>query len=186
MLPNRPETLSKKTIQLALRGDQQAFGKVYEFYLTPIYRYIFYKVKDAQEAEDLTETVFLKVWQYTQRQQSSIKIENFRAWIYRIAHNLTIEHYRKNKELYSLEDYAEKLVTNSILPEKALEGRQTLQNVIQALDQLEPLWQEIITLRFVIQLSHAETAAVLKLQPGHVRVLQYRALKKIAQLMQDE
>ena len=83
-------------ISRAQKGDAEAYGDLYEHYLDTIYRYIYYRVHNHQDAEDLTETVFLKAWQSLPNYR--IGKTPFVAWIYRIAHNMVIDHHRTRKE----------------------------------------------------------------------------------------
>ena len=80
----------------ASQGDRDAFGDLYERYLDAIFRYIYYRVNHQQDAEDLTELVFLKAWQNIASCYE--KKATFKSWVYRIAHNSIIDHYRTRKE----------------------------------------------------------------------------------------
>jgi RNA polymerase sigma-70 factor (ECF subfamily) len=169
---------SKLVIQAA-KGDKSAFGSLYERYLDEIYRYVYFRVFNHHEAEDLTETVFLKAWEALPKRRKRIK--NFRAWIYRIAHNLVIDDIRKKRpEILEGETMvqADQLEVESIFEEK-----QESQALIQALAQLDHKYRQVIVLRFFNQISHAEAAQILDIDEGHVRVLQYRGLKRLRQLM---
>jgi RNA polymerase sigma-70 factor (ECF subfamily) len=167
-------------IEQAAKGDKAAFGRLYERYLDEIYRYVYFRLFNHQEAEDLTETAFLKAWEALPKSRK--KIKNFRAWIYRIAHNLVIDEVRKK--------HPEALEGNAVVQEKhfkiegVLEEKQESQALVNALAQLEPNYQQVIVLRFFNQVSHAEVAQILELNEGHVRVLQYRGLKRLRQLME--
>ena len=74
----------------AIKGDAEAFGNLYERHMMSIYRYIHYRIGEVQEAEDLTETVFVKVWQA----MPNFKMgkASFRTWLYRVAHNLLVDY----------------------------------------------------------------------------------------------
>ena len=81
-------------------GNKNAFGLLYEKYLDEIYRFVYVSLSDHWEAEDITENVFLKTWEqlpiiYSQ----DSKIDNFRAWLYRIARNLIVDFFRSKKPL---------------------------------------------------------------------------------------
>ena len=150
-------------------------------HLDEIYRYVYFRVFNHQEAEDLTETVFLKAWEALPKNQK--KIKNFRAWIYRIAHNLVID-YRRKKSPEILE--AETIVReNHAGIDTVFEEKQESQRLMQAIARLEFKYRQVIVLRFFNQMSHAEAAHVLNIEEGHVRVLQYRGLKKLRQLMNE-
>jgi RNA polymerase sigma-70 factor (ECF subfamily) len=167
-------------VEQAAKGDKAAFGSLYERYLDEIYRYVYFRLFDHQEAEDLTETTFLKAWEALPKSRK--KIKNFRAWIYRIARNLIIDDVRK-KRPEILEDDAV-AQENHIQVESILEEKQESQALVRALAQLEYQYRQVIVLRFFNQVSHAEVADILDIDEGHVRVLQYRGLKRLRQLLE--
>ena len=170
-------------LKLAAKGDKQAYGAFYEEYFGEIYRYIYFRVSSHHEAEDLTEIVFLKAWETLH--QKGKEIQNFRAWIYRIAHNIVIDHHRTKKHEVSL-DHISPAAKPESGPEKLIEIKQENQKLMDGIAQLEPKYREVIVLRFINQLSHAETAKVLNIKEGHVRVLQYRGLKILSDLMTED
>jgi RNA polymerase sigma-70 factor (ECF subfamily) len=83
------------------KGDSEAFAQLYDVYVTPIYRYIFYKVKK-EDVEDLTEVLFMKAWENIGKYRKQ-KNKSFKAWLFRIAHNLVVDHYRLTREHNSLD-----------------------------------------------------------------------------------
>ena len=172
----------EKIIKTVISGDTRAYGVLYERYLDEIYRYIYYRVaKNSLEAEDLTQVVFIKAWDVIL--QNRTENYNFRALIYKIARNLTIDHWRTLKtELLIDEQLMEganpKLEQQIILNEESDE-------LVQVIRELEPKLQEVVICRFINGLSHAETARSLGRTEGYVRVLQYRALKKMRVLINE-
>lgn len=82
-------------IHACLEGDGRAFGTLYQRHMLSIYRYLLARIGDVQDAEDLTENVFLKVWQALPRYQAGKA--SFRTWLYRIAHNTLVDHYRTRR-----------------------------------------------------------------------------------------
>lgn len=170
-------------IARAVRGDAEAFGDLYEAHLEAIYNYIYYRISNAQDAEDLTEAVFLKAWQAMGGFET--RDVPFKAWLYRIAHNLVIDYYRTRKELESL-DGQRPLTDHRPHPEESVQSREMATHVARSLQQLPPLHQDVLLLRFVEGLSHAETAEALERTEGAVRVLQHRALKALQALLAVE
>ena len=176
-----------RLIARAAGGSRSAFGDLYERYLDDIYRYIYYRVPDTVTAEDLTEEVFIRAWQKLPETQQKNAVQNFRAWLYRIAHNRMVDYLRSaKKQVHSaLEDSAH-LIEGGETPEALLQTQQQSDYLAQAITSLDDTMQQVILLRFVNQCSHAETAHIVGLQENHVRVLQYRALKQLrSQLEQD-
>jgi RNA polymerase sigma-70 factor (ECF subfamily) len=168
-------------IARAQEGNTAAFGSLYERYMEQIYRYVYYRVSDRDEAEDLTETIFVKAWEALPRFRP--QGATFRAWLYRIAHNAVIDRHRTRKDVVPLEQAQDWLDVEASSPEAAAEAAQEKAMLGAALSQLEPRQREVILHRFVSGLSHAETAQVMGLRKGHVRVLQHRALNQMRDLL---
>ncbi|MCX7977132.1 MAG: sigma-70 family RNA polymerase sigma factor [Bellilinea sp.] len=174
-----PHTISDDDLlKRASSGDKDAYGMLYERYLVPIYRYCYFRVGSELDAEDLTEMVFLKAWESLPVMQ----VQSFRAWLYRIAHNQVVDYLRTRKDITSLEPL-ETPADGQNHPEQVLLNREDGRVLAQAIARLDEQYQEVLVCRFVSQLSHAETAAVLGLNESHVRVLQFRALKKLQDLL---
>jgi RNA polymerase sigma-70 factor (ECF subfamily) len=174
-------------VRAAAGGDLEAFGSLYDRYLTPIYRYVYYRISEASDAEDLTEEVFIRAWGSLQRTDKSSQIKNFRAWLYRIAHNLVVDYHRQSREEL-LEEMPEEQQTSQLGPttEEVSVRRQAGRELEAAIRSLEQPMQQVIILRFINGLSHAETAAIVGIKEGHVRVLQYRALKKLRAMLEKD
>jgi RNA polymerase sigma-70 factor (ECF subfamily) len=164
-----------------MQGDKEAYGKLYQLYLDQVYRYVYFKVGNKEDAEDITENVFVRTWTAIHNKKGHVVIENFKAWIYRAAHNLVIDHYRKKgskQEQEVGEDLSSTEESVEVTVEKDIENKE-LYEQIQKLDER---LQQVIILRFLNGHSHAETARIIGIKPGHVRVLQYRALKQLQEL----
>lgn len=157
----------------ARRGDKEAYGDLYERYLDPIFRYVFYRVGNLQDAEDLTEQVFLKAWEAMDGYREEVP---FKAWIYRIAQNGVIDHYRIQKETTSLSENGDIPGKHAPVDERLL-AEDRAARLAAVLGQLAPDHQKVLTLRFINGLSMKEVADILERSEGAVRVLQHRALK---------
>ena len=165
---------------LVRQGDDRAYGELYKRYFDEIYRYLYYRVaKNPQDAEDLTQEVFIKTWDVISTAKKRSK-SNFRALAYKIAHNLSVDRWRTRKDEQPLQE--DDLGVNSAkqnTPEQRVMDQERNQELAIAVRELEPQLQNVFICRLINGLSHAETAQSLGLKEGHVRVLQYRALKKI-------
>ena len=167
----------------SLAGDDQAFGKLYDKYIDEIYRFILMRVRSNEEAQDLTNEVFLKIWQYISTNDSDI--DNVRAFLYRMARNIVIDGYRKSgKEVLALDDdMIESLPDESIDLEGEIEKEDELKSVLSVVDKLPDHQRELILMKYVQDLSVKEIAQVLEKSRGAVRVALHRAVKKLKTLL---
>lgn len=170
-----------RLLQAAIQGDRSAYGSLYERYYDSIYRYIYFRVGDSFDADDLTATVFIRAWESLPTYR--LRVLNFRSWLYRIAHNLVIDQHRTQKDTFSLEQVIHH-ADQSDPPEKVNQTNEDARNLAKKIRQLDPILQEVILCRFVMEMSHAETAQAMVCSESYVRVLQYRALRKLRESMQ--
>lgn len=164
-------------VRRAQAGEVQAFGKLYDHFVDQIYRYIYFRVpKD--DAEDLTEMVFLRAWEKIHQYKEGQK--SFSAWIFRISHNLVVDTYRfgKDKETSELTpDIPEHRRENN--PIEMTEEKLHSDFLKDALAKIKPKYRQIIILKFINELSNKEISDVIKKSEGGVRILQFRALKAL-------
>jgi len=167
----------------AYNGDKDAFGDLYERYLRQIYRYVYYRVADSVDAEDLTEAVFIKAWEAFPR----IRLGgfNFKSWIYRIAHNEVIDRYRTHRKTNSIDEAAE-IRDPSGNPEAVYQDQEASVLLAKAISSLDDSYQEVLIYRFIQGYSHQETAELMGRSVVHVRVLQHRALLKLKERLDKE
>jgi RNA polymerase sigma-70 factor (ECF subfamily) len=170
-----PRSALSILLDQAAKGDRHSFGKFYELYLKEIYRYIYFRVYSHDEAEDLTTKVFLEAWESLTSKPRDQKIENIRAWIYRIAHNKVIDYRRTRKIHMPIENNPDKNLQVAGL-ESHMDDLFLSQRLAGSIRRLPANYQQIIILRFINQLSHAEVAEIMQITESHVRVLQHRAL----------
>ncbi len=174
----------EKLIHDAVKGDSSAFGLLYDHYQPMIYRFIVVKVGRREEAEDITHQVFLSAWQNIRRYQH--RGHPFSSWLYRIARNRVIDHYRAAHEDVSLEDLA--IEETVAAPQSAagnLSARLEMERVLKALHELKPEYQDVIILRFIEDLPIKETAATLKKTEGAVKLMQHRAMAELRKILED-
>ena len=171
-----------KLLVRAAEGDRHAFGEFYALHLNEIYRYILFRVYDHDEAEDLTAKVFLEAWESLASREPNVN--NIRAWIYRIARNKVIDYLRTRKRLEPIEDNPDKKLQSTWL-ESEMDQLFISQKLAEGVRQLSPDYQEIIILRFINRMSHAEVAEIMNITASHVRVLQYRALRQMRELIAE-
>ena len=171
----------EQLIAQALQGNRNAFGDLYEFHLDDVYRYILYRVSSKADAEDLTEQVFLKVWEslHTFRQEAPFKV-----WLFRFARNTVIDHYRTNKNAEFATDISS--TASYELPEDMVRAQEITARLMRSITKLSNLQQDVIILRFANGYNAAETAQILDRDVGTIRVLQHRALKTLQAFMVAE
>ncbi len=171
-------------VRLAKAGDADAFGHLYETYLDRIYRYIYFRVTDEQTAEDLISQVFTKAWENLDRYQPSGR--PFIAWLYTIAHNTVIDHYRTRKDTVAIENTIS-LASDAPSPSEQVERHFEADHLRAALQMLTPEQQQVVVLKFIAGMSTDEIATQLRKSAGAVRALQMRALQALAkQMHRDE
>lgn len=181
MRSNQHASIDDELLARSIRGDAQAFGDLYERHLVSIYRYIYTRIGEAREAEDLTETVFIKAWQALPKFKRSRA--SFRTWLYRVAHNLLVDQYRTHKDEIELPENG-RLQSSSPLPEEQVIAMERSEYLAACIRRLNPRYQEILTLRFINEMSHEEAAQVMEKSVGAVRVLQHRALKALQEQLE--
>lgn len=161
------------------QGDREAFGKLYLKYLDAIYRYIYFRVgQEKAIAEDISETVFFKAWEHIgsfKENQGTIK-----AWLYMIAKNAITDHFRTNKPTVELDENLIQ-VDNNI--EKELERDDDAKNLTNAINKLTDEQKQVITMKYIEDMSNEEIAQVLNKHEDAIRALQHRALEKLKKLM---
>jgi RNA polymerase sigma-70 factor, ECF subfamily len=170
-------------IQKAKNGDREAFGELYIRHMDLIYRYIRSRVTDKRDAEDSTETVFLQAFQALPRYVD--RGVPFTAFLYSVARNVVVDHYRKQKAEESI-DKVLSLSDASLYPEEELISSQHLDDLNSVLSSLRPDYQEVIRLRIHLDLSTSTTATWMGKSEGAVRILLYRALKAMKRIWVED
>lgn len=162
-------------VKNAQKGNEVSQGELYELYVDRIYRFVYLRTNHKQTAEDLTSDIFFKVF----RAINSFDSEkgNFTSWIYTIARNKIIDHYRAGKETVDLEAIAE-MPSSTSIPEET-ENRMILEKVKSALKELSEKDQEIIILRVWDGLSHREIAELVSSSEAAVKVAYLRAMRRL-------
>lgn len=173
--------------KLRIKKDPEVFGEIYDLYVSQIYRFIFFKVANKEDAEDLTAEVFLRTWQYI-NEMGAEAIDNLQAFLYQVARNAVIDFYREKaqKELTSSEDLKIDLQDQKQNLAEKIQNSSMLQETKNALQQLKDEYREVIILRYIEEMSVGETAKVLGKSKGAVRVLLHRALKALREIMTQE
>jgi RNA polymerase sigma-70 factor (ECF subfamily) len=167
-------------VRRAQARDADAFAQLYEAHFEKVYRYVAMRLGNEMEAEDVTQEVFLKALGSI----SSFRWKGvpFLAWLYRIARNQVIDHYREKPKTPPVS------ITGLQVPEEGnpvemAEEKNEFERIVKAAGKLTDAQREVIALRFVSDLSIAETARVMGRSEGAVKALQHSALTALRKIM---
>lgn len=161
-------------------GDSEAFGEIYDHFVTQVYRYIVFRFPE-QLAEDLVADIFVKAWEklHTYKVRAGVP---FGAWLFRIARHTLIDAYRKTRGFEEIpEDMPDEAKGSD--PSARTEQALTVSSVRQAIHKLPKDYQDVLLLHYVVGLKHEEIARSLQMTEGYVRILKFRGLKKLESLL---
>jgi RNA polymerase sigma-70 factor (ECF subfamily) len=157
------------------KRDANAFGSLYERYVDRIYGYVYYRVGDEQDAQDLTARVFYRALSHIDDYHD--RGAPFAAWLYRIAHNLVVNWHRDTGRRRDIRlDDAVALSERSDGPDRLAEKGEERRLLLDALRRLPSERQELLILKFVDELSNAEIGRILGRSEGAVKSLYHRTL----------
>jgi RNA polymerase sigma-70 factor, ECF subfamily len=170
-----PEATEDQLVELA-KTDNSAFEKLYNSYFPKVYGFIFKRVGNREVTEDLVSEIFIKVFANLDKYVG--RGLPFGAWLFRIANNNLIDHYRR-------EGKRPKVDIEAIAPpkdEKMNVSEQTQVELDRALvnkviKEMPKKYQEILQLKYFAEMSYEEIAGVLKITENNARVKLFRALK---------
>ena len=161
-------------VDRAQKGDRGALEELYLIHFDRIYSYLHVSVGNRHDAEDLTTQTFLKMLEAINkfRWQSA----PFSAWLFRIAHNLAMDHFRANKRWQPEEEVPEPEADESTSAEAGAFESIGRKSMLDLIEDLSPEQQQVLTLKFVFNFANAEAATILGKTEGAVKSLQHRAL----------
>ena len=164
----------RKLVERAQAGERDALEELYLIHFDRIYSYLHMTVWNRHDAEDLTNQTFLKMLESIGRFRW--QAAPFSAWLFRIAHNLSMDHFRANRRWQPEEEVPEPPDSEERSAEdEALQsiGRQSMMSLI---DTLSPEQQQVLTLKFVFNFANGDVATILEKTEGAIKSLQHRAL----------
>ncbi len=170
-----------KIVTRAVKGESEAFGLLYDHYQPQIYRFIILKVGRREEAEDLTHQVFVAAWKSMPNYED--QGYPFSSWLYQIARNQVIDHYRLKKPDVDLEESHVQEIASTSDTESQVEERLAMGKVQDALRELSQEYQDVIIMRFVEELSVREVAQAVGKSEGAIKVMQHRAIKELKKVL---
>ena len=171
----------KDVVSRAVKGDEEAFAQLYEEHFDKIYRYLYLRLRNQEEVEDLTQEVFVKALEAI----GSYKWRDlpFAAWLIRIARNRMIDYLRKEGKIEKLawdDNIAHVEGHNPVL---IAEQRLEIKDVVDKVKRLSKGQREVISLRFGGELSVAEVAKALGKSTGTVKALQHSGIIALRKML---
>lgn len=170
-----PDDELNEFISRASKGDRRAYGRLFKECYEDIYDYIVRRVGNRSDAEDITMQVFASglkaISSYEERGHSA------KAWLYRIAHNAVVDHFRTAKQVVELDSVPE--IPDGADIEEKISALEEVRGVYREITRLPTAQAEVLILRFIEDMSVAETAIILDKKEVTVRALQFKGLSNL-------
>jgi RNA polymerase sigma-70 factor (ECF subfamily) len=171
----------QESIRACKRGELEHFEDLYSAYVHDIYRFVYYRVRNKEIAEDVTSDIFFKALRAI---TSFSEGQSFRAWIYTIARNTLVDHYRKHKDVQTLDaDDAPDVVDEGEDIEERQHNILLLEQVKESLKKLSDTQQEIVTMRVWDELSYKEIAEITGKTEGNCKMIFSRAVGQLREMV---
>ena len=180
------DALSDQELARRARHERRAFGVLYERHVAAIYRYVFYRVGNVEDAEDLTARVFARALRHIHNYDD--RGLPFTAWLYRIAHNVVANFHRDNSRRPSVpleEADALSSAVNEDDHEQRIDRERERARLLRAVRKLPPERQHLLVLKFVEQLQNAEIGQIMNRSEGAIKSLYHRTLLQLRQIMAE-
>lgn len=163
----------------AAKGDPAAFGRLYDRYLQPVYRYLYSRLGNAHEAEDVTSQTFIAAYEALPKYREQ---GQFMAWLFRIARSKMNDHFRRNRFEVEL-DAAERISAGEDVLSELVHDEELIR-LRSVIKNLNPEEQDLIRLRYVADLTFAEIADLLGRREDAVKKTVYRLLARLKSQME--
>ena len=165
----------EKRVDTSRSGE---FAKLYDEYMPKVYRYVFYRLRNQQRAEDVTSEIFEKA--VTRYHDYDSRRASFSTWIFTIAHNAVVDSYKTDKESRQTPlDAAAELVSREPGPEEALESLEEKKRLVDCVGGLPAREQEIIRLKFGARLNNRQIGSLMGLSESNVGTILGRSIGKL-------
>jgi len=179
------EASEEALLAAAMQYDEAALGELYDRYEAKIYTYIYRRTGDEALAEDFTAQVFLRMLESIRDQKAWHS--SFSGWLYRIAHNLVIDHYRRKGRQGTVDiDEAAPTASEEHDPEVTVAQSLDAERLRAAIRRLTDEQAEVVSLRFLEGYSISEVATMMNRTEGAIKALQYRAVATLRTLLYDQ
>jgi RNA polymerase sigma-70 factor (ECF subfamily) len=178
------EANEEELLAAAMQYNEAALGELYDRYEAKIYSYIYRRTGDQPLAEDMTAQVFLKMLESIRDRKAWHS--SFSGWLYRIAHNLVIDHYRRRDRQHVMDiEEAPPMASDLEDPIQTAEMNLDAERLRAAIQRLTDEQAEVVSLRFLEGYSIAEVAALTNRTEGAIKALQYRAVTTLRGLLYE-
>jgi RNA polymerase sigma-70 factor (ECF subfamily) len=164
----------RRLVERGQQGDRDALEELYLIHFDRIYGYLHMSVGNRHDAEDLTTQTFLKMLESIGKFR--FRSAPFSAWLFRIAHNLAMDHFRAGRRWQPEEDVPEPPGSEELSAEDEAMHSIGRQSMLELIDDLSPEQRQVLTLKFVFNFGNSEVATILGKTEGAVKSLQHRAL----------
>jgi len=169
-----PAAEVRKLVERGQQGDRGALEELYLIHFDRIYSYLHMTVGNRHDAEDLTTQTFMRMLESIGKFR--FQSAPFSAWLFRIAHNLSMDHFRANRRWQPEEEVPEPRDSEEASAEDAAFHEIGRQSMLELIDRLSHEQQQVLTLKFVFNFGNQEAATILGKTEGAVKSLQHRAL----------
>ncbi|MEW6552660.1 MAG: sigma-70 family RNA polymerase sigma factor [Actinomycetota bacterium] len=163
-------------------GDESAFAEIYGKLLDPVFRYLYWNLGSREDAEDLSEEVFLRclvnIGAYDPGRGP------FKAWAFRIAHNLLVDHQRRRGRRVE-EELGEDLRDDTVSAPEGLEEEERARALREVLEELPASQRQVVVMKYFAEMSNAEVAKAMGRSEGAVNALQHRALRHLGRSLEQ-
>ncbi|KAB2330624.1 RNA polymerase sigma factor [Bacillus mesophilum] len=156
---------------------------LYNDYHQTIFKFIFMMVKDYQQAEDLTQEVFIRAYK---KHHKFNNLSSVKTWLFRIAHNVSIDYLRKKRPIHLVQEFFQGKRAADFSPENILHMKERSKKLYEAIIDLKEPHRKVIILRKIKGFTLIETAEILNWTPNKVKAVQFRAMQALERKLSKE
>lgn len=173
--------MNVKVLKNVLKGDKDAFAKLYDEFFTPLWRYVYARTSSRSVTSDIVSDSFTSLYENRKSIKYAKAVKNY---LYKIARNKIFQYYKREKTIQLSEFETDRLEK----PERSKKenSKEVLKNVEKVLKNLPENYSEVLRLRFISGLKIREVAELLDKTESNIKVIQHRAVKKAQKLFSDE
>ena len=168
-------------LRRVLSGDQFAFAEIYDLYAGRLYRHALFRTGSTEDAEEIVSETFMRFWDRVRAGEKEVRY--LQAFLYRIAGNLIVDHYRRRAhEALPMTEGLEATLASGERLEEDTDAALSGADLRRALDRLRPEARDLLTMRYIDELSIAEIAELLDKKANAVYVALHRAIKELQKI----